>query len=738
MSKPLVVIGSDVTISQSTVGSATSATLGPATPTDSQGGQSISRWEWTLLYKPPGSSAAVRAASQNTNTCIIDGIDTWGNYLVHVWITDSYGKSSESRPEFTPSGAFATVRVTSSGAALEKLATGERDWVERYNKVVNQVERNSASATSFDDLDTTVSRAELEELAGGNETRLHTHPNDSYPLANQLRPGVVYLAEPAADGTHPRVSTQPRAAWEGHWETSSSEDAYDAGANFYRLVFYTPNGCSLSAITCAAESVGQASAHIYEIRKMTPAQFKDKDDSASSDLLATVSVQHSSSSDDGKPWYHCHTFEPLKEIPRNTFVVVIMRQLGGRGSAATAATYDYHPGTHTRARDTETDWTSLDGDTVNLTTNSSAHTESFSYSSYAYAIINVNDYTLAGSETITLTTAGGSATALVEATDWTAATSVYATAQSIRTAINNVAGWEAYIPPTTYAPNSDMVVVRNMGEIGATGNGATLALARNNGGLTFSHFRTPSPVHANPYSFEGGRTGDITQSTDNATTTTAVVNYINANFTHFSAVTDYSSGVPFAKITAVTDVGAVGNNDDTTEIEIATPRTVARNGSATLTPDTGTAVNGETLILEDTDGTSHTITVASLGSGAASTATQINSDDIGNADDFARELNESLVAASAAGSINMDVSVVATRTTTLTQILSGADGNTSITGTLVSGNKVLVNTSGSGHGTQAFTGGVNSLSTGDFSGGVDASAAFGTEHHVTINWRTII
>ena len=738
MSKPLVIIGSDVTISQSTIGSSTSATLGPATPTDSQGGQSVSRWEWTLLSKPPGSNAAVRAASQNTNTCSIDGIDTWGNYLVHVWITDSYGKSSESRPEFTPTGAFAAVRVTSTGASLEKLATGERDWVERYNKVVGQVEANSNSSTRFDNLDTTVTRAELEELAGGNETRLHTHPNDSYPLANQLRPGVVYLAEPAADGTHPRVSTQPRAAWEGHWATSSSEDAYDNGDNFYRLVFYTPNGCSLSAITCAAESVGQASAHIYEIRKMTPTQFKNKDDSSSTDLLASVSVQHTDSADDGKPWYHCHTFEPLKEIPRNTFVIVMMRQLGGRGGSATQASYNYYPGAHTRRDTTSSDWTSIDGDTVNLVTDSSLYTESFSYSSYAYVIINVADYTLSANETITLTTAGGSASALVESTDWTAGTSVYNTAQSIKDAVNALSDWEAYLPPTTYAPNQDMVVVRNTGEIGVTGNGATVALARDNGGITFSHFRAPSPQHGTPYSFEGGRTGDVTQSTDNATTTTAVVNYINSNFTHFTATTAYSSGDVFVKIESDTDVGATGNADDIIEIENALPNTVARNGSATLTPDTGSVVNGETLILQNTDSTSHTITIASLGSSTPSTALNINSDDIGNVDDFARELNESLVAAKTAGSIDMDVSTVATRTTTLTQLLSGTDGNRSVTGTLVSGNKVLVNTTGSGHGTQAFTGGVNSRNVGDFTGGVDASAAFGTEHHVTINWRTVI
>ena len=135
--------------------------------------------------------------------------------------------------------------------------------------------------------------------------------------------------------------------------------------------------------------------------------------------------------------------------------------------------------------------------------------------------------------------------------------------------------------------------------------------------------------------------------------------------------------------------------------------------TATLTTDSASALTGKTLILTNYDGTTHTITCTT---GAGSTnKDRINIDVVGNANDLATQLQASLSAAATAGDIDMTVSAVTNttdgsgvpRVVTLTQKTAGDTGNTAISGTLISGNKVICNNTeaGGSHGTQAFTGG---------------------------------
>ncbi len=119
------------------------------------------------------------------------------------------------------------------------------------------------------------------------------------------------------------------------------------------------------------------------------------------------------------------------------------------------------------------------------------------------------------------------------------------------------------------------------------------------------------------------------------------------------------------------------------------------------------------LNLENSDGTSHAITASALGGGNPSTATAINTSLIGNANDVATQLKASLDAAVTAGTLKMTVSAIsnndsnAPRVIALTQSLSTADGNTTIGGTLVSGNKIIINnTAQSTHGSLNFVGGI--------------------------------
>ena len=87
-------------------------------------------FSWTLLAKPPGSSASL---SSNTNAnASLDSIDTWGNYLCFLIVTNSStGETSEDDPLRAPNSAFVVVRVQSTQLNLEKPAGGERDWNSR-------------------------------------------------------------------------------------------------------------------------------------------------------------------------------------------------------------------------------------------------------------------------------------------------------------------------------------------------------------------------------------------------------------------------------------------------------------------------------------------------------------------------------------------------------------------------------------------------------------------------------
>ena len=134
---------------------------------------------------------------------------------------------------------------------------------------------------------------------------------------------------------------------------------------------------------------------------------------------------------------------------------------------------------------------------------------------------------------------------------------------------------------------------------------------------------------------------------------------------------------------------------------------------ATIMTDTGT-LGTDDIVVTNSDGTTLTLTAAALGAGNPSTATQINTDLIGNANDAATQLKSSLDAAVSAGTLKMSVSAISNnssgnpRVITLTQNTTGAAGNKIISGTLVSGNKLIVNNvSSSSQGSLSFSGGLD-------------------------------
>lgn len=133
----------------------------------------------------------------------------------------------------------------------------------------------------------------------------------------------------------------------------------------------------------------------------------------------------------------------------------------------------------------------------------------------------------------------------------------------------------------------------------------------------------------------------------------------------------------------------------------------------TIMVDTATLGTSD-IVLTNSDNTTVTLTAAALGGGSASTATQINTSLIGNANDATTQLKASLDAAASAGTLKMTVSAITNnsvgnpRVITLTQTTKGVAGNKAVSGTLISGNKLIINNiSSSTQGTLSFQGGLD-------------------------------
>ena len=189
-------------------------------------------WSWTILAKPSGSSASLSNATVQNPT--LDGVDVWGNYLVHLVATntDNGNAQSESDPTAAPTSSFVVVRVTSAARTLQKPAPGERGWHVQYHDLVDEVDAISNAVGSHnigdhaDVVDAT--GADLEALTSGGYAddpdavspnpggRLHKHRGDDIDAASTIAPGTLRLSEPAIDPAAPKAITRGRLVFSAH------------------------------------------------------------------------------------------------------------------------------------------------------------------------------------------------------------------------------------------------------------------------------------------------------------------------------------------------------------------------------------------------------------------------------------------------------------------------------------------------------------------------------------------
>lgn len=201
---------------------------------------------------------------------------------------------------------------------------------------------------------------------------------------------------------------------------------------------------------------------------------------------------------------------------------------------------------------------------------------------------------------------------------------------------------------------------------------------------------------------------------------------------------------PFSTKSTITDASSSTNyRNNSPAGEYGFLKYTAEAATATLMTDSATSIVGKTLILTNADGTTHQINCAA----AATSKTNINSGNCGSANAFATELNTVLDLAIAAGDLKCTAADVSNTTSggtqlrinTLTQTTTGTTGNKSITGTMISSNKIIVNNTavGGAHGTQAFIGGNSPDTVGliYYQAGIVAltSSAFGASSQILNN-----
>jgi len=274
--------GSDVVIDLSSGATLPTTQVLDGSASSSTGGATITGYQWYLLDKPSGSSAALSSATVVGPT--LNSIDVWGTYRLFLVVTDSDGDTSESNPLLAPDSAYVQVRVRSQYAALVKPAKGERNWHSYGSEHIQETEdlRNDLDNQTIADHDTSATGQELDYLTDGSYatsdgtssgTSLHKHTGAQVDTATTSTKGVVFLHEAAspanvmvkaygsytgtADGTHTAAGYLPGVL--------TSQDS-GSSHSLCHLAFFAHHDLTVTKVTWTMRDGGLISGGGYRIR----------------------------------------------------------------------------------------------------------------------------------------------------------------------------------------------------------------------------------------------------------------------------------------------------------------------------------------------------------------------------------------------------------------------------------------------------------------------------------------
>ena len=105
-------------------------------------------YAWYFIDKPSDSSVSIDETNSPSNKSVIllNSIDTWGTYRIFVVATNaSTSAASEDNPLRADERNFINITVKSTNNSLEKPASFQRNWKEKYDKLVDIVDSTEKS-----------------------------------------------------------------------------------------------------------------------------------------------------------------------------------------------------------------------------------------------------------------------------------------------------------------------------------------------------------------------------------------------------------------------------------------------------------------------------------------------------------------------------------------------------------------------------------------------------------------
>lgn len=174
---------------------------------------------WQIISKPDGSTASLSATNVQNPT--LNGIDTWGNYLLFVVATNANNsQTSQANRLYAPREAFVVVRVISARKGLQKPAAGERGYHPAIHEVIGAVESaGQGDHLITDHLDVFVATGkQLDILVSGEYaenpdnlgTSLHTHVGKDIPPSSQVARGSILTTALPLDPLNPKALNTER------------------------------------------------------------------------------------------------------------------------------------------------------------------------------------------------------------------------------------------------------------------------------------------------------------------------------------------------------------------------------------------------------------------------------------------------------------------------------------------------------------------------------------------------
>lgn len=184
---------------------------------DSADNAPVFTWAWSIVSQTHQSPAISLSGGGTIQSPVVQAINTWGNTRCFLVATNATsGATSETDPLRAPDSAFVTIRVRSAGAALQKIAAGERNWNNDADEWVQAIEDIHAGAnglpahtlTQHSDV-TTSTGVDLDALTGGGYANdpdavtpnangaLHIHTGPQVDEATRVARGTIKIENAA-------------------------------------------------------------------------------------------------------------------------------------------------------------------------------------------------------------------------------------------------------------------------------------------------------------------------------------------------------------------------------------------------------------------------------------------------------------------------------------------------------------------------------------------------------------